>query len=245
MELQMNAVSQKLLDNLLNVPPNFSSASRLIQTEAYSAEDITKVAICYAEACMYNVGDLISENSAKPIVLDESSFPDGIIPGLTSTYLYDVIKFLLPHGVDANAVFSSAHGQYNLMDSLFFVDNEYVAADTLLLLLENGGNPNLIVDGESIYDRAEFEVWFGSIEQTTRWAYDAWMHLWFVLLAFREKIDGKDLEIQLFREYGKNERFNLKKLRDHRNFYYGLSHEGDKRIVHIYDRKTFWEVARW
>ena len=245
MELQMNEMSQKLLDRLLNNPPDFSSASRLIQTEAYSAEDITKTAICYAEACGFNVGDFISENGANYVALAESPPPDGMIPGLFSTYLYDVIKFLLPHGVDANAVFGTTYDQYNLMNSLFFVDNEYVAADTLLLLLENGGNPNLIVDGESIYDQAAFEVWLGSVEQPIRWRYDAWMHLWFVLLSYCENTDGKDLGIQLFREYDKNEIFNLKKLRDHRNFYYGLSDEGDRRIVHIYDRKTFWEVARW
>ena len=128
---------------------------------------------------------------------------------------------------------------------LFFVENEYVAADTRRLLLENGGNPNLIVDGESIYDRAEFEVWFGSIEQTIRWRYDAWIHMWFVLLAYSGKPEGKDLGFHLFPEYNKEETFSLTKLRDHRNFYYGLSCEGNERIVHIYDRKTFWEVARW
>lgn len=34
------------------------------------------------------------------------------------------------------------------------------------------------------------------------------------------------------------------KLKDHRNYYYGLSYENGNRMIHIYDKKTFWEVAR-
>lgn len=245
MELALNEKSQHLLNCLLNNPPDYQSASRLVQAGGYTPEDITKVAIRYADECRFNVCDYVSENTSGHTALPTVSFPDGVVPGLPSSYLYDVIKFLLPYGVDSNAVFGETYSQYNLMDSLLFVDNEYVAPDTLTLLLENGGNPNLIVDGESIYDQVAFEVWFGSIEQAHRWRYDPWVHIWFVLLAYGGKPRSNNLGICLFREYNKNETFSLAKLKDHRNYYYGLSYENQSRVVHIYDKSTLWEVARW
>jgi len=50
--------------------------------------------------------------------------------------------------------------------------------------------------------------------------------------------------IKVFREYNSDALFDLKKLKDHRNYYYGLSCENGDRVIHIYDKKTFWEVAR-
>jgi hypothetical protein len=50
--------------------------------------------------------------------------------------------------------------------------------------------------------------------------------------------------ITLFWEFGSNQLFNWEKLRDHRNFYVGLSVENDKETICIYDKRTFWEVAR-
>lgn len=39
-----------------------------------------------------------------------------------------------------------------------YVDNGYVAADTLALLLEHGGNPNLILNGESLLRDINFAI---------------------------------------------------------------------------------------
>jgi hypothetical protein len=120
------------------------------------------------------------------------------------------------------------------------VDNAYVAADTMALLLEHGGNPNLNMDGQSVFGIVDFEIWFGSVEQSLRWRYDAWVHIWMVLLTYGCNNSG----IQVFREYNSDAMFDLKKLRDHRNYYFGLSYEDQERVIHIYDKNTFWEVAR-
>ena len=127
------------------------------------------------------------------------------------------------------------------MDSLLFIDNEYIAADTMLLLLEHGGDPNLQVDGETIYQSVAFEIWYGSDEQEIRWRYDSWVHLWMVLLAY----GGKAKNTKLFKEYGVPNTFDLCKLKEHRNYFVGLSIDNKEHVVHIYDKRTLWEVARW
>ncbi len=39
-----------------------------------------------------------------------------------------------------------------------YVDNGYVVADTLALLFEHGGNPNLILNGESLLRDINFAI---------------------------------------------------------------------------------------
>jgi hypothetical protein len=131
------------------------------------------------------------------------------------------------------------------MNQLLYVDNEYRGADTLALLLEHGGNPNLVIDGESIFEQIDFEIWFGSVEQYIRWRYDAWVHMWMVAVAYGGEITGKGHMVKVFNEYGSNELFNLQKLRNHRQYYYGLSIEDGERHLHVYDKNTLWKVAEW
>lgn len=245
MELLLNEQEQHLMDLLMVIPPKLEDARAFLQQHALSIESVSKIGALYAEESQFEVGEAsaIMENSNKPF--GKTDFPKGILSGFHSTYLYDVTELLLDFGLDPNAIFwASGYDYYNIMDALMYVDNEYVAADTMALLMEHGGNPNLHIDGETLYEQADFEVWFGAIEQRIRWRHDAWVHIWMVLTGYGGKINGRDDLITRFREYGSGEPFHLEKLRNHRNYYYGYSYENKESILHIYDRKTLWEVAR-
>lgn len=236
MDLPMNEKSQRLLDTLMAIPPDFSAAEKLLQQECFSSDEVTKVAMRYADECFLDIADKFRTDPDDRISFTGFMPPAGVIPGLHSTYVYDVAKLLLDYGLDPNAIID----EDNIMEMLLYVDNEYVAADTIALLLEHGGNPNLIVDGESIFQQIDFGIWFDAVELYIRWRYDAWVHIWMVLLAY----GCEDSGINVFREYNSDTLFDLKKLRGHRNYYYGLSYENGDRVIHIYDKKTFWEVAR-
>lgn len=241
MELELTATEQNLLNLLLELPPGFEDAKNLLQTEQLPADSITKVGIEYANACFldYDEG------------FDKKQMPRGIAQGRHSTYLTDVIKLLLEHGLNPNAVYCfDGLNEYNIMDKILFVDNEYVAADTLALLLENGGNPNLRVGGNTIYDDVEFSIWFGSNNQEIRWRYDAKVHIWMVLLAYGGKFSQKDEEepVKVFKAYNSEwscKMFDLKDLRNHRAYYYRISIEDKEITIQIFDKYTQWKVAEW
>ena len=57
MEFPMNTGEQILLEQLLEIPPNFSAARNTIQEKNLNGENITKVAIQYAEECKFDVED--------------------------------------------------------------------------------------------------------------------------------------------------------------------------------------------
>lgn len=236
MDLPLNDKSQQLLDALMTIPPDLATAEKLLQQECFSSDEVTKVAMRYAEECFLDIADTFRTDPDDRISFTGFMPPAGVIPGLHSTYLYDVVKLLLDYGLDPNAIID----EVNIMEMLLYVDNEYVAADTIALLLEHGGDPNQIIDGESVFQQIDFGIWFDAVELYIRWRYDAWVHIWMVLLAY----GCEDSGIKVFREYNSDTLFDLKKLRYHRNYYFGLSYEDQERVIHIFDKNTFWEVAR-
>lgn len=236
MDLPLTQPAQLLFKQLMQIPPDFVSAENLLTQETFSCEEITKVAIRYTDECFLDIADTFCldpyDHPSPPVFIPSSE----VVSDRHSTHLFDVVNLLLDHGLDPNAII----GEDNIMEMLLYVDNAYVAADTMALLLEHGGNPNLNMDGQSVFGIVDFEIWFGSVEQSLRWRYDAWVHIWMVLLAYGCDSSG----IQVFREYNSDALFDLKKLRKHRNYYYGLSYENGNCVIHIYDKNTFWEVAR-
>lgn len=244
MALPLNKKSQQLLDLLLTIPPNFVSAEVLLQQESFSSEEVTKTAICYAEECVMDIADTFRTSRDDRISFSGVMPPAGVIPDVHSTYVYEVVQFLLPFGLQPNGIYSDGSDEYNLLDSLKYIDNEYLAADAMALLMEHGGDPNLIVNSEDLFRHIDFDVWFDTVEQYMRWRFDALVHIWMVLLAYGGKIEDKAPAVQVFNEYDSDDLFDLRKLKDHRNYYVGLSTLNNQRTIHIFDKKTFWEVAR-
>lgn len=245
MELILNTDEHVLLEMLLTTPPQHEAARSWLIDKKISAESVSKVGLSYAEECFLDFGDAITESKRSVQPDQQDKVPHDVASRLHSTYIYDVIKLLLEFGLDPNAVYESHGSLNNIMAQLLHVDNEYRAADTLALLLEHGGNPNLVVDGESIFESIDFEIWFGSVEQYIRWRYDALVHIWMVAVAYGGEITGKSSMVKVFNEYGSGELFNLQKLRNHREYYYGLSIENNERCLHVYDKNTLWKVAEW
>ncbi|MBQ8267437.1 MAG: hypothetical protein IJZ21_03540 [Clostridia bacterium] len=234
MALQLTEQCNKLLDLLLLLPPKIEDAEKLIQSQNYTSEELTQVAISYMEKCRFEISDARLENE-----IDLKTNSLGTLEGFHSSYLYTVLQLLLRYRIDINAVYEVDTCHYNLMSSVMWIDNGYVAADSMRLLLENGGDPNLIVGDESVYDEFTFDIFFGAVEQEKRWLYDSWVHTWFVLLGF----GGEGVEVELFKEYDKEELFSLHKLRDHRNYDFCLSRGEKGPDIHIFDKETFWKVA--
>jgi len=230
MSLLLNEPSKKLLNLLLQIPFQIEDAKKLIESQKYTHEELTSGAINFAQECRFNIRDARTTPQINAL---------GVAEGFHSTYLYKILELLMQYGIDVNAIIETDTHRYNLMSSVMWVDNGYAAADSMRLLLENGGNPNLVVDGESVYDEFTFDIFFGAVEQEARWLYECWVHTWFVLLSFTQKSSGGSL----FKEYSTDEMFSLHKLKDHRNYDFCLSGSEERPVVRIFDKKTFWEVA--
>ena len=223
---KLNEKQKALITELNSIPPNFNEIKKLLNENDYSSEDVTYVATAFVENCEFESYEYFKSENAQ----------------VRSKYLYDIVKLLLEYGLNPNTVFEN---DKNIMESLMFNDYEYVAADTLGLLLEYGGDVNLEIDEERLFDRIDFDVVFDAIEQSDRKRYDALVHCWLVMLGYGAKNADGTIPVDLFKEYNNtmftNEVFDISNLKNHRNYKFWLTFEPDtdsKWSLHIFDKKT-------
>ena len=69
----------------------------------------------------------------------------------------------------------------NIMHQLTGVDCPFVSADAMRLLMEHGGNANLMFGGKSMFRKIDFDSVFGNIEQDDRQYDNCLVHVWLFL----------------------------------------------------------------
>ena len=231
-----------ILNALLQIPPDYKSAEQHLKTELLTTQEVSELAWSYLQECLY-------EDDEDPYLQD---YPVGegtvfwkeprINRDWHSAYLTGVFSLLLDYGLDLNSPISENNC---ILSELPYIVNGYVAADTIKLWFENGGSLYPASIEEPIYDDIAFKVWFDAIEMDNRRRYDSLMHCWFVLLAYGGRpytgVDPVDVYPNSSSDGYTN--FDLRMLKNHRNYYFGITH-GKERTIHIFDKRTFWEVAR-
>lgn len=236
--IQLTEREKALLNLFTDLVPSYNMIRSTIARGRFTSEEITRAAIEYVHDCYYEEMDLSDDFGED---LNEAELHSAALPGL--------FRLLLEFGLDPNAVYENC----NLMNTLFLIKNGYCSADALALLLENGGDLNTVVDGERVFDHAEFDIFFDAFELYDRRRYDAEVHFWLVCIGYGAKLtDGRcpvtviPEEDPLAEDLGVKP-FELADLKQHRNYTFGLSHvpsNGESYTIHIFDKRTNWEVAR-
>lgn len=231
-----------LLQALLQIPPDLSFVRERLLTDQYSSRQVTELGRCFAEECWNEDLDRDDQGYYSKEFAYYWKEPNTVSDH-HSFFLYEVFDLLLQFGLDPNYTVA---GDLGLMDYVFHIVNGYIAADTLRLLFDHGGDPHLVSDGEDMFNQICFDVDFDAVEQTDRRRYDSLVHCWMVLLAYGGKTTDEGGTVDVFTEYSDNIRvkFDLKKLKEHRNYYVGIT-AGPHLTTHIFDKRTYWEVARF
>lgn len=238
--IQKTPRSDGLLQTLLTHSADLAEIENCLKLKKCSGDEVSRAGYDYANECWSDCLDYF-DKCPEEVCCSEPAF----IPNILSSNMPQVFDLLLKYGLDPNAV---CEGE-TVLSCVSSVYNEYIAADTLALLMEHGGNPSLVVSGESLSDRIDFDIMFGAFEQENRRIYDSIVHCWFVLLGYRDNACcDKSLDIFARRRLEcRLPDFKLEDLKHHRNYYYGLSNvhsRGEDWSLHIFDKRTRWEVVR-
>ncbi|MFB0921471.1 MAG: hypothetical protein QMB62_11430 [Oscillospiraceae bacterium] len=229
LESMITENGRMLLCNLRQIPPNFQRIKDELDSGGYSAENVSMAALQFVADCSSECIEMSYQNRKVHDSIDVSGFH--------STYVCDIICLLLNYGLNPNAIFEN----YNIMQELKHINNEYLGADALALLLEHGGDANLMIDGETLFSSVDFDVIFDAFNQEDRSRFDALVHFWFVLLGYGAAPENGTSPIDTFDD------FDIRNLKNHREYTFGLSRipcRGENWSLHIFDRNTLWEVAR-
>lgn len=186
------STSETLFRLFMELPPNFEDIERLLNDNNCNSECICESFCKFAEECFCEYSEFIEQHGRKP--LDEE---------IHSTYVFPLCEFLLKHGLDPNYVFGEKNSESNAMYEVYWIDKPYVAADTLRLLLENGGNPLVEVDGESIWKISDFDIWFDVLygyaqQENYMLKFENRFHLWLVLRGFMSSDEEKFKDHSLY-----------------------------------------------
>lgn len=189
-----------ILDDLKQIPPNFQRLRAELNSGNDTGEDVSMAVTQYLEDCFDEQmqADYRSKKTLEPVVM----------PGFHSTYVFDIVRFLLDYGLNPNAIYEDS----NMMLELKYFDNGCLGADTLRLLLEHGGDINLMIDGQTLFCSVDFDVMFDALNQEDRRRFDALVHYWFVLLGYGAKLQDGGNPIDTF------DSFDIGKLRDHQEY---------------------------
>lgn len=187
---------------------DLSALEHALSAERFSPDDLGAAAFLYVDECGFEMMDasLSTPNSSGSVNPD---FPSFQMPRK--------LALLLKAGMNPNQIVHEAQDEDNLMYELRYIDNGYIAADSLAVLLEHNGNPWLSLNGEPLAEQVGFDVAFDLQEQKNPQMLDALIHYWMVLLGFCDK-EKHDFVPFLHCCPG----FDTALLRNHRNYDYSI-----------------------
>ena len=232
MWIDLTEKEQELFQPIIKLPPDFAAAEKVLSEKTFTAAEITRAALAFAKEAIFDAGEFAWQNGIP--------HTEAIMPNLHSTYIVEIIGFLLPHGLDPNAICDDE----NIMNILKYIDNEYLAADALMLLLEHGGRYDLWIPGEmnELSGSLYFDVWCDIGEQRNRQRFSALVHCLMVLIGYGARM--KENAVKTFREFDSSVLFDPVKLKDHRNYSFCVAYVEDSPAISIFDKKTLCEVMR-
>lgn len=171
---------KKMCDVLSCIPPDFKTAETLFAEQQPTEQELMWLAVELADNTFGEYRDMLNENCPR------------VTPGkVHRDYLYDTILFLLDHEMNPNTVVDEHTTEAeNIMAVLRFTDGPDVAARTMRLLLEHGGDPNLDVDSLTPLSWMDDELCIDPIWE--RWCCDHLVQCLMVMQAYGGGWHGTD-----------------------------------------------------
>lgn len=185
----MNEKGRKLLEICSELPTDHEAVRSYIEVNKCDERTLTEVLLEYVRDCAGEYGDFVYEGSSiRELPYCEyyeihRDAAENDLREMKSYYLYDLAKIFCEYGLQPDLIFDDL----NLMEELIQVDYDLVAADILKLFFENGADVDLEIDDEKLFDKVDFDVYFGAVEQRLRIRFDVVVHCWMVMIGYGAK----------------------------------------------------------
>jgi len=222
---QEEAVMSKteyLLSMLMQLPPSLDDIEKELQVTEYTAEEVTLAACKFADNCFLECRDFEEEFKRKPSKEE-----------VHSSYIYEICKLLLKYGLNPNLIIDDT----NIMYELRYVDYEYIAAETLKLMLENNGKVDIDDGDEPLFLSLDFDIVFDVIELKNKELFDKEFKFWILMIGYGATIKDNKCPINVVNGY------SIEEFKDFKNFTYEIEFLEEDWTMHIIDIRTNKEVA--
>lgn len=199
-------------------------AERYIKENRLTGEEVTRCAVRLCDEIGYERVDFVWANGREP---EEEE--------LTARNLAEIFRVFIDNGLDPNLVICDDGVNYeNIMQSLLCVDYKNYGAEILRSLLRAGGDPNVLIDGRSLFEEADIDFVI-DVEMELypyKWQMDNAFACWLVLMGFGGKVKNMDCPVNMQNGY-KTEIF-----RDFEKFDYRIIRSENDFTMEIFFRET-------
>lgn len=216
---------ESLYQACCEIPCDFEKIQMLLETKQYTPQELTQTILHFIDSeCFYDSYAFQKDHGREPV--------RGELPVHN---LYSLLELFLSFGFDPNAI----EDDENIMSLLGYIYNGYDAANCARLLMEHGGNPNLIVEDHSICGWLSVRIDF-DISEYGPDDLDDMIHLWFVFLGYGGRATNGQELIEMKNGH------SVEELRAHEQFTYRVEPNADqpeKWNMHIIHKETNEEIA--
>ena len=220
-----------LVEMCSNTDIDLDSIESFIVGNKMSGDEVTRAAINLVKKYEYEVDTFASRNGRAPYDKE-----------LVTTNWIQLFRLFLVHGLNPNRVYiDEDRNCENLLYHLWFLDNMDVYYKLFRVLFQNGADPNVLVDDESIFDKVDENVVLYAtlleIEDEDRRAYERDFRLWLLMIAYGAERGDKEWILDIKDGYDRDMFINCEA------FSYKLERTNGDWFLHIYITKTGEEVA--
>ncbi len=212
--------TEYILSMLMEMPPDFEKIEQELKKQDYTTEEITLAACKFAEECQFE-GEYCREKNTKIRRKMKRHSP----------YLYKACELLLKYGLDPNLVLGERLSETNIMHELLWIDNGSVAAETLKLLLDNGGDLKLKVDDETLFEFVDFDIIYYVSECVDKEKYDSRFKMWILMIGYGALAGKGVCPVKLINQYP------VENFKDFEKFTYKIVTSNNDWIMYIYDKE--------
>ena len=238
--IEMNQNAQKIYNLLFTKEFSIEKLREELATGHYSRDDVSLAGYKYVDDCIYDMLERVDDGDYIYIPI-RRNFGE-LISGYPSSHMVQALELLLDHGLDPNRVYTDGTDGDNIMSALRYVSNGYVAADSLALLMEHGGDPCLTIMGTSLLRDLNTELLFDLKNPENPVCFDAFVHYWMVFIGYGAKLENGQTSFDICKGH------DVSEMKKHRDFYFGAIHS-DRSEDHIeicfFNKYTNWEIGRF
>lgn len=213
---------EELYQACCELPCDLGKVRHLLETNSYTPTQLMQTSIQFSD----------DECWAKEENLSTGNERESQKGELHVQHLYDLLKLFLEFGLDPNEIADDE----NIMSSLCYLYSPE-APKCMYLLLEHGGNPNLMLEDFSICGWQSVRVDFGIGEYGPD-AYNEQIYTWFVMLGYGGRATNGETLVEM--KHG----HEVEELRMYEQISYTIEHLPDgKWVMHIIRKDTGEEIA--
>ncbi len=157
---------------------------------------------------------------------------------IVETNFIRLFEVFIKYGLLPNLIYTTDNINYhNIMQEIRYINNGDTAPIIMRKLMECGGDPNLDIDGCSLFSELDFDIIFDVVELDNKPIFDIEFKIWLVMMGYGGYIKEHKRPVKM------KEGHSPEIFKNFEDFDYKIEFKSKDWIMHIFNKYSGIEVA--